>query len=334
MNEEPRLDDPAGPAADHVISPPTAEVPVMLQQAELLIITGMSGAGRSTVANVLEDEGWFVIDNLPPQLLDGIADLLLEEVDRSAAKVANRSATGSGRSAGPIRAAAVVDVRTKGFFGNLTHSLDALAERGLRPSLIFLDATDETLVRRFESVRRPHPLQGDGRLLDGIQTERGLLTDIRSRADLVIDTSGLNVHQLSSKVLPAFSRDRRPGTRLAVMSFGFKYGIPLDADFVFDLRFLPNPFWIPELRASSGKDQPVADFVLSQEGALEFVDQVVALLHTVLAGYRRENRRYATVAIGCTGGKHRSVAIAERLASTLATAEIQTFVVHRDLGQE
>ena len=313
--------------------PGAAGVPTMLQQAELLIITGMSGAGRSTVANVLEDEGWFVIDNLPPQLLDGIADLLLDQLTRWGDRpeaAAGRSAT----SSGPIRAAAVVDVRTKGFFGNLTHSLDALATRGLRPSLVFLDATDETLVRRFESVRRPHPLQGEGRLLDGIQTERRLLADIRSRADLVIDTSGLNVHQLSRKVLPAFSRDRRPGTRLAVMSFGFKYGIPLDADFVFDLRFLPNPFWIPELRASSGRDAAVADFVLSQEGAIEFVEQVVGLLRTVMAGYRRENRRYATVAVGCTGGKHRSVAIAERLGSMLSSSDIQTFVVHRDLGQE
>ena len=308
-------------------------VPVALQQAELLIITGMSGAGRSTVANVLEDEGWFVIDNLPPQLLDGIADLLLEELGRGLDRTRGTDGR-SGRPTGPVRAAAVVDVRTKGFFGNLTHSLDALARRGLRPSLIFLDATDEALVRRFESVRRPHPLQGEGRLLDGIQTERRLLTDIRSRADLVIDTSGLNVHQLARKVLPAFSRDRRPGTRVAVMSFGFKYGIPLDADFVFDLRFLPNPFWIPELRASSGKDEAVADFVLSQEGAVDFIDQVVVLLRTVMAGYRRENRRYATVAVGCTGGKHRSVAIAERLGSVLASSDIQTFVVHRDLGQE
>lgn len=316
--------------------PPTEASPAedRLRDAELLIITGMSGAGRSTVANVLEDEGWFVIDNLPPQLLDGVADLLLEEVDRLSA-VPDESP--SGRPIpylSPIRAAAVVDVRTRGFFGNLTNSLDALSTRGLRPSLVFLDATDEALVRRFESVRRPHPLQGEGRLLDGIETERELIADIRSRADLVIDTSGLNVHQLSRKVLPAFSRAGDPGTRLAIMSFGFKYGIPLDADFVFDLRFLPNPFWVPELRASSGKDAPVAEFVLSQEGAEDFVEQAVTLLRTVMAGYRRENRRYATVAVGCTGGKHRSVAMAERIAAELGSADIKTFVVHRDLGQE
>jgi RNase adapter protein RapZ len=311
-----------------------ANVLRLLGDAELLIITGMSGAGRSTVANALEDEGWFVIDNLPPQLLDGVADLLIDGVQRRSDRP---SVSPSGRKIpplSPIRAAAVVDVRTKGFFGNLTGSLDALAARGLRPSLIFLDATDEALVRRFESVRRPHPLQGDGRLLDGIQTERELLSDIRSRADMVIDTSGLNVHQLSRKVLPAFSRDGRPGTRVAVMSFGFKYGIPLDADFVFDLRFLPNPFWVPELRSANGRDAAVSDYVLAQEGAEEFVAQAAELLRTVVAGYRRENRRYATVAVGCTGGKHRSVAIAERLRAELSSTDLQTFVVHRDLGQE
>ena len=305
-----------------------------LEQAQLIIITGMSGAGRSTVADVLEDEGWYVIDNLPPQLLDGVADLILEEAQRRSDRP---SVSPTGRPippAAPIRAAAVVDVRTRGFFGNLTKSIDALAARGLYPSLVFLDATDEALVRRFESVRRPHPLQGEGRLLDSIHTERELISDLRSRADLVIDTSGLNIYQLARKVISAFAQQRRPGTRLAVMSFGFKYGIPLDADFVFDLRFLPNPFWIPELRQSSGRDAPVAEFVLAQEGASDFVEQVLALLRTVLAGYERENRRYATVALGCTGGKHRSVAMAERIGAELASGDIQTFVVHRDLGQE
>ncbi|MDO5503982.1 MAG: RNase adapter RapZ [Actinomycetia bacterium] len=294
----------------------------------------MSGAGRSTVGNVLEDEGWFVIDNLPPQLLDGVADLVVEAVEE---RNDRPSATRSGKAVpphAPIRAAAIVDVRTRGFFSNLRHSLDALAERGLHPSLIFLDATDEALVRRFESVRRPHPLQGTGRLLDAIQTERELIADLRSRADFVIDTSGLNVHQLARKVQPPFSRDRAPGTRMAVMSFGFKYGLPLDADYVFDLRFLPNPYWIPELRPSNGTDEAVATFVLAQEGATDFIEQVVALLRTAMAGYQRENRRYATVAVGCTGGKHRSVAIAERISVELASDDIETFVVHRDLGQE
>ena len=302
-----------------------------LRDASLLIITGMSGAGKTTMANVLEDEGWYVIDNLPPQLLDGVADLIVEEARR-------RTDLGDDVETdlvpGPIRAAAIVDVRTHGFFSQLTHSITGLQDRGLHPRIIFLDATDEALVRRFESVRRPHPLQRDGRLLDGIQTERDLIQDLRSQADLVIDTSGLNVHQLAAKIRPAFSKEQRPGTRLAVMSFGFKYGIPLDADFVFDLRFLPNPFWIPELRPHNGLDEDVAGYVFAQPGARDFVTQVVELLHTVLRGYLRENRRYATVAVGCTGGKHRSVAIAERICAELSSADIETFVVHRDLGQE
>lgn len=306
----------------------------IFDEAELIIITGMSGAGKTSVANVLEDEGWYVIDNLPPQLLDGVADLVLDEVLRRSDRPENTPTGRTVPTAGPIRAAAIVDVRTHGFFSKLNDSVDALAARGLHPGLVFLDATDEELVRRFESVRRPHPLQGVGRLLDGIHTERELTADLRSKADLVFDTSGLNVHQLAAKVRSVFARRRAPGTRLAVMSFGFKYGIPLDADFVFDLRFLPNPYWVPELRASNGRDAPVAEFVLAQEGAAEFVDEVIALLQTVLAGYLRENRRYATVAVGCTGGKHRSVAIAERIAELIGSRNVQTFVVHRDLGQE
>lgn len=302
-----------------------------LRDASLLIITGMSGAGKTTMANVLEDEGWYVIDNLPPQLLDGVADLIVEEAQRRS-DLANDIETDL--VPGPIRAAAIVDVRTHGFFSQLTNSIDALRDRGLHPRIIFLDATDEALVRRFESVRRPHPIQGEGRLLDGIQTERDLIADLRSQADLVIDTSGLNVHQLARKVRPAFSQEQRPGTRLAVMSFGFKYGIPLDADFVFDLRFLPNPYWIPELRPHDGRDEDVSEYVFAQQGAGDFVAQVVSLLQTVLRGYLRENRRYATVAVGCTGGKHRSVAVAERLSAELSSADIETFIVHRDLGQE
>ncbi|TPG17881.1 RNase adapter RapZ [Pedococcus bigeumensis] len=286
--------------------------------AELVIVTGMSGAGRSTTANVLEDSGWYVIDNLPPQLLVSLADLATEAPRRPSLP----------------RLAAVVDVRARGFFDHLQTALDELRERGWRPNLVFLDATDEAIVRRFESVRRPHPLQGDGRLLDGITRERVMLADLRARADVVIDTSGLNVHQLAKKVHPVFSGDIGHKVRIAVMSFGFKYGVPLDADFVFDMRFLPNPFWIPELRNFTGQDAPVAEFVMAQEGAPEFVDRVVALMDPVTAGYIREGRRYVTVAVGCTGGKHRSVAVAEALRSRLSSEDIATFVVHRDLGQE
>jgi UPF0042 nucleotide-binding protein len=227
-----------------------------------------------------------------------------------------------------------VDVRARGFFTHLRDSLSQLRQRGWHPNLVFLDATDEALVRRFESVRRPHPLQGQGRLLDGIMRERDLLQDLRADSQVVIDTSGLNVHQLAKKVTQVFAEGAGPKVRMALMSFGFKYGVPLDADFVFDLRFLPNPFWIPELRNFNGKDVAVADFVMGQEGAPEFIDRVVDLMRPVTAGYIREGRRYVTIGIGCTGGKHRSVAISEALALALSSSDVGTFVVHRDLGHE
>jgi UPF0042 nucleotide-binding protein len=311
------MTDEDGPASGDG-APDAADSADGRDPAELVIVTGMSGAGRSTTANVLEDSGWYVIDNLPPQLLVSLADL----------------ATEAPRRARLPRLAAVVDVRARGFFDHLQTALDELRERGWRPNLVFLDATDEAIVRRFESVRRPHPLQGEGRLLDGITRERAMLADLRARADVVIDTSGLNVHQLAKKVHPVFSGDIGHKVRIAVMSFGFKYGVPLDADFVFDMRFLPNPFWIPELRNFTGQDAPVAEFVMAQEGAPEFVDRVVALMDPVTAGYIREGRRYVTLAVGCTGGKHRSVAVAEALRSRLSSDDIATFVVHRDLGQE
>jgi len=229
---------------------------------------------------------------------------------------------------------AVVDVRSGTFFTAFRDALQSLREMGWAPRLIFVDANDEALVRRFESVRRPHPLQGQGRMLDGIIHERELLADLRSEADVLIDTSGLNVHQLSAKVSQIFAGSGGPPLRLAVMSFGFKYGVPLDADLVFDMRFLPNPFWIPELRAKNGTDPEVSRYVLRSLGAAEFVDRVVDLMAPVIAGYKREGRRYVTLAVGCTGGKHRSVAVAEALASRLNGEDVATFLVHRDLGRE
>ncbi len=288
---------------------------------EVIVVTGMSGAGRSTVANVMEDNGWYVIDNLPVMLL---AELLVLSESRADDVVPG------GRYS---RIGIVLDVRAQGF-ETLTSSLERLRDRGWRTHLVFLEATNEALVRRFESVRRPHPLQGDGRLLDAIQQEREVLGEVRASAEHIVDTSGLNVHQLSRKISPLFMEESAERLRLAVLSFGFKYGVPLDADFVLDMRFLPNPFWVPELRAHTGRETQVSEYVLSQPGAQEFIDAVETMLEPVVAGYLRENRRYATLAVGCTGGKHRSVAVAETLAARLRSPEIATFVVHRDLGQE
>lgn len=284
---------------------------------QLAILTGMSGAGRSTAAHALEDLGWYLVDNLPASMLPQLAQLT------------------SSPASTVTRLAAVVDARSRGFFDAFRGALAQLRAMGLRPRVIFIDANDESLVRRFESVRRPHPLQGDGRLLDGIQAERRKLADLRSDADLVVDTSGLNVHQLSAKIRDVVN-EGAPTTRLriAIVSFGFKYGLPLDADLVFDMRFLPNPYWIPELRNQTGRDEGVATYVLSQPGALTFVERLVSLMEPMLEGYLREGRRYITVAIGCTGGKHRSVAIAERLAARLHTPELATILFHRDLGRE
>ena len=300
---------PVVPGADYAAEP------------EVVVVTGMSGAGRSTVGNVMEDHGWYVIDNLPVSLMP---DLLHVSVDRGGDLV------GDGRAA---RIGIVLDVRAQGF-ETLTESIQVLRERGWRTHLIFLEATNEALVRRFESVRRPHPLQGKGRLLDAIIREREVLAEVRAEAESIIDTSGLNVHQLSRKISPLFQAESSDRLRLAVLSFGFKYGVPLDADFVFDMRFLPNPYWVPELRAHTGRETQVSEYVLSQPGATEFIESVDVLLAPVIAGYLRENRRYVTLAVGCTGGKHRSVAVAEALATRLASSEVATFVVHRDLGQE
>ncbi len=282
---------------------------------ELAIITGMSGAGRSTVANVLEDLGWFVVDNLPPALLPTLAEL-------------------GGRARGDVaRIAAVVDVRSRTFFADLTEALTQLGASGSTPRIIFLEASDDALVRRHEAVRRPHPLQGDGMLSDGIARERELLRDLRADADIVLDTTDLNVHQLAAKVIQAFEQVT-PGLHATVISFGYKYGLPVDADLVVDCRFLPNPHWVPELRPLTGKDPAVRDYVLSQVGALPLLDAYSRVLELIGDGYLREGKRYATIAVGCTGGKHRSVAMAEELCARLEATGVDASVVHRDLGRE
>lgn len=258
---------------------------------EVLVVTGMSGAGRSTVGNALEDLGWYVVDNLPPQMITPLVELAM-------------------KAAGTIpKIAAITDVRGGRLFSDLQEIVESLrAISSVR--VLFLEATDDALVRRFEQVRRPHPLQGDGTLLDGIGAERARMLEMRESSDIIVDTSDLNIHQLATKVSELFAEAGAPGVQITIVSFGFKYGVPTDADLVADMRFLPNPFWVPELRGGTGLDPVVSEFVLAQEGARDFVDAYASALEPVLAGYQRENKRHATLAIGCTGGKHRSVAVA------------------------
>ncbi|MEP6479380.1 MAG: RNase adapter RapZ [Rhodoglobus sp.] len=285
-------------------------------QQEMLIVTGMSGAGRSTVGNALEDLGWYVVDNLPPQMLRPLVELA-EHAGNAFPKIA-----------------AVVDVRGGRLFADVKAAIEALRENPM-VRVLYLDATDAALVRRFEQVRRPHPLQGDGTLLDGIAAERVRMQDIREDSDVIIDTTDLNIHQLSTTIADRFAADTAPGVSITVLSFGFKYGLPTDADLVADARFLPNPFWVPELKAKTGLDAVVRDYVMGQEGAAEFVVDYARALAPVLAGYQRENKRHATIAIGCTGGKHRSVAVAEELAKLLRDLPgTAVSVKHRDLGRE
>jgi RNase adapter protein RapZ len=285
-------------------------------RVELVVVTGMTGAGRSTAAKVLEDLGFFVVDNLPPQLLAHMVKLVTEE------------------AGGESRIVVVVDVRSRWFFTELRGSLAEMRESGVRPWVLYLEASDEVLVRRQEAARRPHPLQGGGRLLDGIAHEREMLRDLRGDADLIVDTSSLNVHQLAAKVLNAFSQEGEVAVRATVVSFGFKYGIPVDADLVVDMRFLPNPHWVPELRPHTGLENEVRDYVLGHPDAKQFLDRYEDLLRTLGPGYLREGKRYITVAVGCTGGKHRSIAMAEALAERMRANDIPTLVTHRDLGRE
>jgi RNase adapter protein RapZ len=297
-----------------VTAPATAPATPVL---DLVVVTGLSGAGRSTAAKSLEDLGWFVVDNLPPALLPTMADL-------------------GTRSQGAVsRIAVVVDVRSRAFTSDLHASLEDLDKHGVHPRVLFLEASDDALVRRFESVRRPHPLQGEGRLVDGILRERALLRDLRGSADLVLDTSLLNVHELRGKVIAAFGEQDAPDAlQMTLLSFGYKYGLPVDADLVVDCRFLPNPHWVPRLRPHTGQDAPVRDYVLGQPGAVDFLDRYEGVLELLVDGYRREGKRYALLAVGCTGGKHRSVAMSEQLAARLEARGIDVSVVHRDLGRE
>ncbi|MEI2811550.1 MAG: RNase adapter RapZ [Nocardioides sp.] len=285
------------------------------QAGELVVVTGMTGAGRSTAAKELEDLGFYVVDNLPPALLGKVVGLV--DASRGTRQ--------------PV--AVVIDVRSGSFFDALAANL-AKGVRGRRATLLFLEASDDVLVRRQEAARRPHPLQGTGRLLEGLEREREVLADLRANADLIVDTSTLNVHQLTDRIADLFGTPETTRLKITVVSFGFKYGIPVDADFVADMRFLPNPYWDPALRPLTGRDAAVSAHVLSQPSAQRFLDQLLPLLQTLTEGYLSEDKRYFTVAVGCTGGKHRSVAMAEEITNRLVAAGHDARAQHRDLGRE
>jgi UPF0042 nucleotide-binding protein len=287
----------------------------MATLGELVVVTGMTGAGRSTAAKELEDLGFFVVDNLPPELVSDVVRLVDEKqgVDQ------------------PV--AAVVDVRAGVFFESLREQLAARFQTR-RTTLLYLEADDDILVRRQEAARRPHPLQGSGRLLEGIHRERRVMAALRGDADLVIDTTRLNVHQLKATVAEAFGTPDTVRLRITVVSFGFKYGVPVDADLLADMRFLPNPFWVPELKHRTGKDADVAAYVKDRPDAEEFLQRYVPVIETVGEGYLREGKRFMTVAIGCTGGKHRSVAMSEEIVLRLRALGFEAEATHRDLGRE
>jgi UPF0042 nucleotide-binding protein len=282
---------------------------------DVILVTGMSGAGRSTATRALEDIGWFVVDNLPPTLMLNVVDYVLQRT-------------------GSHKVALVADVRGGQRFDELRASLSSIKAAGHDLRVLFLEAGDEALVRRYESSRRPHPLQRDDSLLGAVQRERELLRDLRADADIVIDTSNLNVHELRRSIENAFGDDEHYALRATIMSFGFKYGIPVDADLVADMRFLPNPYWDPELKELTGLDAAVNDYVVGFPTAQDFLTKYADLLDIVEDGYLREGKRFITIAMGCTGGKHRSVAMAENLSARLVKNGVDVRVVHRDLGRE
>jgi UPF0042 nucleotide-binding protein len=287
--------------------------------SEVVVVTGMSGAGRSTVAHAMEDLGWYVVDNLPPSLLANLCDITANTV---------------------TNIAVVIDVRGRQFFDDLNVALSEIGERGIARRILFVDASDDVLIRRFESTRRPHPLQGGDRIVDGISKERERLREVRSISDIVIDSSALNIHQLDKKIEELFHADGTADLRVNVLSFGYKYGIPVDADLVMDCRFIPNPHWIPELRPLNGLDAPVSENVLHSKNVQEFLARYQLLFETMADGFFLEGRKYLTLAVGCTGGKHRSVAIAEELVRRLneihsiSGHSVAATSIHRDLGRE
>lgn len=283
------------------------------QGLELIIITGLSGAGRTQAMQSLEDQGFFCVDNLPPTFLVKFAELCAQ----SRGKVS--------------KAAIVCDLRGGEFFSSLSEALNNLEKEGFRLEVLFLDASDETLIRRYKESRRRHPLSPQGRVLDGIQAERQQLEELRIRADNIIDTSNLSSQQLRSQVAELFCKAQGMGQMaVSVISFGFKYGIPMDADLVMDVRFLPNPFYVEALRPLTGEHELVRDYVFGNQMAQEFMEKYLDLLEYILPNYIREGKTHLVIGIGCTGGQHRSVAIAERVGKFLIERDYSISVKHRD----
>ena len=281
---------------------------------EFIVITGLSGAGRSQAADSLEDLGWFVIDNLPPALIPKVSELASSE--------------------GSSIARVVLAVGTGPYHDEVLPALRALERQGVRLRIVFLEASTDVLVRRYESTRRRHPLAVDRSLAAAIEAERQLLQSVKEEADVVVDTSELNVHQLRARMIDLFGADAPEiGMQTTVMSFGYKHGLPLDTDLVIDCRFLPNPHWVEHLRAQTGLDEPVRDYVMGQPVTAEFLDVLTSLLELLLPAYVAEGKSYLTLALGCTGGHHRSVVIAEEIASRLSERGYDPKVSHRDIGR-
>lgn len=326
MSRSPEVSEPADsprpltvPRGIPILEEQAASLPVKdldPKGQEILIITGRSGAGRTLAGNALEDLDWYVVDNLPPTLLPHLVGMM----------------TPAGE--GVHRLAVVVDVRGREFFSALERILDQLRGSGLPYRIVFLDADDQELVRRFESTRRPHPLQGKGTILDGLRAEKDLLQPLRDRADEIIDTTNLSVHDLARHLRDVVADEADRDVHVTIQSFGFKHGLPMDADYVADMRFLLNPYWVEELRHLTGKDEAVADYVLGQPGAREFADRYADLIESTLDGYLRELKPHVTVAIGCTGGRHRSVAVSEHIAEILRQRGHTVHVRHRDVGRK
>lgn len=299
-----------------------ANLPAPASTFEVLLITGMSGAGRSHAADCLEDMGWYVVDNLPPKLLVPLVDMMTNAAGPST-KVSDNASV--------HKLAAVIDVRSRAYFDDLNEVLSHLDDLGVRTRILFLDANDDVLVTRYEKVRRPHPLQHGNSLIDGIKEERQLLQGLKEHADMTIDTSQLNIHQLSTKLYEAMVGSGPSTVSVHIFSFGFKYGTPTDADFVADVRFLPNPYWVPSLRELNGQDRAVSDYVLSSSGAMEFLDAYEKALMIAIDGYAKEDKHFVTIAVGCTGGQHRSVAMSEALAKRLRAQGLEVSVSAREL---